>query len=125
MILVCDVGGTRTRLALAEHTPGGWQLGPVEERPTNADVAATVKDFLRRVASARVQAAAFGGAVAVAPDGSIRLTNADVVLTPGELARAAGVPRVVLVNDFGAIAEAIPRLPRESLVPCGGGVPVP
>jgi len=125
MILVCDVGGTRTRLALAEHTPGGWQLGPVEERPTSADVAATVKDFLRRVASARVQAAAFGGAGAVAPDGSIRLTNADVVLTPGELARAAGVARVVLVNDFGAIAEAIPRLPRESLVPCGGGVPVP
>ena len=125
MILVCDVGGTRTRLALAEHTPGGWQLGPVEEGPTNADVAATVTGFLRRVANGRVQAAAFGGAGAVSPDGSIRLTNADVLLSPAELARAAGVPRVVLVNDFGAIAEAIPRLPHESLVPCGGGVPVP
>ena len=124
MILVCDVGGTRTRLALAEHTPGGWQLGPVEEVPTNADVAATVTGFLRRVANGRVQAAAFGGAGAVSPDGSIRLTNADVLLSPVELARAAGVPRVVLVNDFGAIAEAIPRLPRESLVPCGGGVSV-
>ncbi|HEY8266854.1 MAG TPA: glucokinase [Steroidobacteraceae bacterium] len=125
MILVCDVGGTRTRLALAEHTPGGLELGPVEEVPTEADVAAAVTGFLRRTANGRVQAAAFGGAGAVAPDGSIRLTNADVLLSPAELARAAGVARVVLVNDFGAIAEAIPRLPRESLVPCGGGSPVP
>jgi glucokinase len=92
--------------------------------PTNADVPSTVTAFLRRVANGRVQAAAFGGAGAVSPDGSIRLTNADVLLSPAELARAAGVPRVVLVNDFGAIAEAIPRLPHESLVPCGGGVPV-
>ena len=68
MILVCDVGGTRTRLALAEHTPGGWQLGTVEEVPTNADVASTVTAFLRRVANGRVQAAAFGGAGAVSPD---------------------------------------------------------
>lgn len=124
MILVGDVGGTRTRLALAEHSSGGWRIDSLEEIPTNADVAATVTGFLRRVAKGGVQAAAFSGAGVVGPDGSIHLTNVDVLLSPAELARAAGVSRIVLVNDFGAIAEAIPHLPGESLVRFGGGTPV-
>ena len=40
---------------------------------------------------------------------------------PEALAKAAGVPRATLVNDFGAIAEAVPHLPPENLVHCGGG----
>ena len=118
MILVCDVGGTRTRLALAAKAGGAWELSGVEESRTTPDVAAKVARYLD---GKDVDAAAFGGAGAVGVDGGIRLTNAGVVLEPAELAEAAGVPRVILVNDFGAIAEAIPHLPRPSLVPCGGG----
>lgn len=124
MILVCDVGGTRTRLALAEKVRDDWQLGALAESPTTDDIAGTVSRFARGAGGGRVTAAAFGGAGAVAPDGTIRMTNAGVLLDPAELARAAGVERVVLVNDFAAIAEAIPHLPSESLVPCGGGRPV-
>jgi glucokinase len=42
-----------------------------------------------------------------------------------ELSEAAGVARALLVNDFRAIAEAIPHLSSEALRPCGGGQPVP
>lgn len=118
MILVCDIGGTRTRLAFASRAAAGFELAELEEMPTAPDVAARVRRFLE---SRPVTAAAFGGAGAVGPDGSIQLTNADVRLDPIELADAAGLPHVVLVNDFGAIAESIPLLPRNSLGSCGGG----
>jgi len=118
MILVCDVGGTRTRLALAARNGDTLELSGLEESPTTPDLAAKVGRFL---AARRVDAAAFGAAGPISADGSIRLANADVSLDAAELARAAGLPRVLLVNDFHAIAAAIPQLPAATLEPCGGG----
>jgi glucokinase len=125
MILVGDVGGTRTRLALAERAGDGWRITGIEERRTAPDILEAVTIFVRAAAGGRVSAAAFSGAGAPAADGSIRLTNADVKLDARELAEAAGVARALLVNDFRAIAEAIPHLSRDALRPCGGGLPVP
>ncbi|HEU4515845.1 MAG TPA: glucokinase [Steroidobacteraceae bacterium] len=124
MILVGDVGGTRTRLALAERAGDGWRITGLEERRTAPDILEAVAAFVRASAGGRVSGAAFSGAGAPAVDGSIRLTNADVKLDPQELARAARVARAVVVNDFRAIAEAIPHLPRDALLPCGGGQPM-
>jgi glucokinase len=124
MILVGDVGGTRTRLALAEREGAGWRITAVEESRTGPDILQAVAGYARSAGGGRVVSAAFSGAGAPAADGSIRLTNADVRLDALELARAAGVAHALLVNDFRAIAEAIPYLPRESLRPCGGGQPI-
>ncbi|HEU5467984.1 MAG TPA: glucokinase [Steroidobacteraceae bacterium] len=125
MILVGDVGGTRTRLALAERAGEGWRITGVEERRTAPDILEAVTGYVRSKAGGRVAAAAFSGAGAPAADGCIRLTNADVRLDPRELAKAAGVTRALLVNDFRAIAEAIPHLPPETLRSCGGGQAIP
>lgn len=124
MILVCDVGGTRTRFALASKANGDWRLSSIEDNPTTRDVAAAVARYLRATASDGVTAAAFGAAGVVSSDGSIRLTNAGVHLVPEALAKAAGVRRAALVNDFGAIAEGVPHLPPETLVHCGGGTAI-
>jgi glucokinase len=121
MILVCDVGGTRTRLALAAKAGGAWELSGLEEAPTTPDIAARIARYL---GDRQVAAAAFGAAGPPEADGSIRLTNAGVLLEPAELARAAGGAPVVLVNDFRAIAEAIPHLPQSALQHCGGGAAV-
>jgi len=121
MILVCDVGGTRTRLALAARENGEWTLSDLEESSTTPDVTGKVARF---AAGKGVTAAAFGGAGPNEKDGSIRLTNAGVFLDPAALAKAAGVARTVVINDFRAIAEAIPYLPNTSLQPCGGGAAV-
>jgi glucokinase len=118
MILVCDVGGTRTRLALAAKAGDAFELTSVEESPTTPDVLAKVARYRD---GKDIRSAAFGAAGPLAADGSIRLTNAGVHLDAAELARAAGLPRAVLVNDFRAIAESIPFLPASSLVDCGGG----
>lgn len=125
MILVGDVGGTRTRLALAARANGSWVVSRLEESPTTPDVAAKVARFVNEGASPlQVTAAAFGAAGPLADAGRIRLTNADVVLDSAELARAARVSQVVLVNDFRAIAEAIPHLGADDVRPCGGGTAI-
>lgn len=121
MILVCDVGGTRTRLALAAPADGSWTLSALEESRTTPDVLAKVARFC---AGRKVTAAAFGGAGPVGADGCIDLTNAGVYLDPAALAKAAGVGRAIVVNDFRAIAEAVPYLPRAALASCGGGAAV-
>ena len=123
MILVGDIGGTRTRLAFAARDGGKWKLEALEVAPTIADTAAVVARFIEAHAGTRPEKAAFCGAGPVAADGSIHLTNSPVLLRPAELAEAAGVSRALLVNDFGAVAEAIPELPLQSLVRCGGGKP--
>jgi glucokinase len=121
MILVCDVGGTRTRFAMAAESNGSWTLSALEESRTTPDVLAKVARF---AAGRKLAAAAFGGAGPVGVDGCIDLTNAGVCLDPAALAEAAGVAHAVVVNDFRAIAEAIPYLPSASLQPCGGGAAV-
>ena len=123
MILVGDVGGTRTRLALAERARDGWRITGVEERGTAPDFLAAVAAYVRNAGP--VQAAAFSGAGPLLADGSIRLTNAGVHLEPAALAAAAGVAHAVVVNDFGSIATAIHHLPPGSLAACGGGARVP
>lgn len=125
MILVGDIGGTRTRFALARHAGDRWHFERLDEWPTAPDVPAAIVRFLGAGAVPGLVAAAFCGAGPLRADGSIRLTNTDVLLEPAVLAEAAGVPRAILVNDFQAVARAIPALGPESLTPAGGGSAVP
>ncbi len=124
MILVGDIGGTRTRFALAERDGGRWRFERIEERPTAPGVPAAIARFLAGGATPELAAAAFCGAGPLRADGSIRLTNTDVLLEPATLAEAAGVARAILVNDFQAVARSIPALDGESLTAAGGGDPV-
>jgi glucokinase len=121
MILVGDVGGTRTRLALATRTNGAWLVTQLRERPTAADIAPMIREFLAAASGPEIEAVSFCGAGPVADDGSIRLTNAAVLLEPAALASAAGAGRAILINDFAAVAESLPALPPAQLLPCGGG----
>lgn len=124
MILVGDVGGTHTRLALAARVDGAFEISGIETSPTTPDFAAKVARFLD---GRKVEAAAFGLAAPVTTERAIRLTNANVLLDAAELADASGLAEsdVFLANDFRAIAEGLPFLPRESLIHCGGGAAVP
>lgn len=125
MKLVGDIGGTHTRLALAEPHGNDWRFTRLEQRPTGGDIAASVARYLLDAGSPALEAAAFCGAGPPTADGRIRLTNADVILDPAELGRAAGVTRATVVNDFAAIAQAIPRLPSAAFASCGGGRAAP
>jgi glucokinase len=121
MILVGDIGGTHTRLALALQDGQGWQLSHLQVLPTTADVSRVVCDYLAAHGSPALSAIACCGAGPLGQDGTIQLTNASVRLEPAGLARAAGVSAAIVVNDFAAIAQAIPHLPPAQCRKIGGG----
>lgn len=125
MILVGDVGGTSTRFALAERSGSDWSFSRLEQQATAPHVAGALSRYLESAGRPALAGAAFCGAGPARADGSIRLTNADVVLEPTDLAAAAGVPQALLVNDFAAVAHAIPHLPAGALASCGAGIAAP
>lgn len=115
-LLVGDVGGTNTRLALLED-------GVVVARQ---DVRNEEHPGLTGVVAGFV--GAFGvpdaGCVAVAGPvrgGAVEMTNIDWQISEGLLAAAAGAP-CRLINDFHAQALAMPRLGAEHFEVLGGGV---
>lgn len=125
LLLVGDVGGTTTRLALYED--GGRGRGAAGRRgdavrlvepaafPSRAapSLEALVKEYLRRT-GARPAGAAFGVAGPVVA-GRAEITNLPWRLSEAALRRALGVRAVRLLNDLVAIAWAVPVLgPRDT-----------
>jgi glucokinase len=131
MILVGDVGGTNTRFAIAESQGSDWRFTRLQQQATGPRFPEDLARYLATASLPPLEAAAFCGAGPVLQDGSIRLTNAELRLDPAELARAVGLARVVLVNDFAAVAHATActpmpttrRSPRPARTRCGGRWP--
>jgi glucokinase len=125
MLLVGDIGGTKTSLALysGEHGP----FGPAAEATypsaqyTGLDV--MVRDFLSEIGGA-ADSACFGVAGPVV-EGRATITNLPWVLDESELAAALGTPSVRLLNDLTAIACALPFLSSEELHTLNAGDPAP
>jgi glucokinase len=115
--LLADIGGTNARFALLED----GVIGP----PLILSVAAfattedAVAEALAKLAPGGVEVGvlALAGPVVTEP---VRLTNAHWVFSSAALAGRFGFP-VRLVNDFMALAHALPHLGPEDLVPIGGG----
>jgi glucokinase len=118
--LVADIGGTNIRLAL---------VGPAGE-PSHImklqcadflDPAAAVDAYIDRVpAAARPLAAAFAVASPVAGD-RIEMTNHPWSFSIAALQQRLGFDRLAVVNDFTAIALAVPRLKPNDMRKIGGG----
>ncbi|MCC3750199.1 MAG: glucokinase [Halorhodospira halophila] len=105
--LLADIGGTHTRVA--EAVPGE-PPGPVTQY-RNRDLAGP-SEALQRHRTGHADedwwvAAAVAGPVA---QGEVRLTNLGWQLEVGELACRTGAARAELVNDYQALARALPEL---------------
>lgn len=120
MILVGDIGGTNTRLALAEVESGAVHLRHLHTYSTPPELPPLLRTYLAETSAPPLTAVALCGAGPVRKDGSIALTNHPCVLDPAALSAAVGVPARV-VNDFAAVGHAVPLLGRKDLLACGGG----
>lgn len=111
--LIADVGGTNARFALTD--PRDAQ--PVllhQQSLRNAEFASLQHAVEHYLAGVGVQPARAAIAVACPVTGdSIRLTNRAWSFGRAELERALGLRRLVVLNDFGAVAWAIPALGRD------------
>jgi glucokinase len=117
--LLADIGGTNARFAL-ETGPGeisSVQIYPCADYPGVADV---IKKYLKDTKIGRVNHAAI--AIANPVDGDqVSMTNHDWTFSIEATRRALGFDTLLVVNDFTALAMALPGLTDAQRVQVGGG----
>jgi glucokinase len=121
--LLGDVGGTNARWA--------WQAAPGQV-PTHvatlaanehASIALSIAAYLKQQSLPAPRAVAFGIATAVTGD-AVRMTNHPWAFSIDALRRELGVERLLVLNDFEALAHAVPGLGAGELSAVGGGTAV-
>lgn len=127
-LLLCgDVGGTHTRLALFEP---GHPHDPVASDTLGSREFAGFLPLLSRFLDGRsglkLRSAAFGipGPASAGRD-ELWMVNLPWRIHVSEVARKLGLPRVQFINDFAAVALAVPHLKPIHLHALGGGAAVP
>lgn len=122
--LLADIGGTNIRLAWQAGPDGPLQdirVQPCGDYPTLTDA---VRDYLAQVAMPEPREGAFGIANPVTGD-AIHMTNHSWNFSQRAVREALGLQRLVFLNDFTALALALPRLPAQHLRQVGGAAAVP
>jgi len=118
--LLGDVGGTNARWAW-QAAPGA-ALNPVQvlacsDYPT---IEACLRAFLAAHRLPTPRAVAFGIATAVTGD-AVQMTNHPWRFSIEALGASIGVAKLVVLNDFEALAHAVPVLGADDLVAIGSG----
>lgn len=110
-VLCADVGGTKTRLAVAAAGEGSVHLRVVRSYPSEEhdSLAEIVEVFLAEVEEEQIAAACFGVPGPVR-DGRARTTNLPWLVEERELESMTGIPEVRLINDFSAVGRGIELL---------------
>ncbi len=117
-ILVADIGGSKSRFALVDAAGRPARIGHIEN-DTVANLEAAVAGYLKDT-GARPQQAMFAIAGPLGGD-EIALTNRAWRFKREDLARRFGFARLGIVNDFAAIAWALPRLAADETRRLGRG----
>lgn len=121
-VLVADIGGTNARFALADLGAGRPVLHDQMKLPAEefASLPQAARHYLETV-DARPRRAAIAVACPVSGD-DIRLTNRAWSFNRAELRGELGLDELLVMNDFGAAARAVPALAgdeRENLYGAG------
>ncbi|MDT8410386.1 MAG: glucokinase [Wenzhouxiangellaceae bacterium] len=115
LVLVADIGGTNARFALADIDGERPQLH--DEARLSADRFASLQQAARHYLSQIQDRSPISrAAIAVACPASgdeIRLTNRAWSFNRDELQAELGLDELVIINDFGAAARAIPALRKD------------
>lgn len=122
--LLGDIGGTNARFALVQ--PGTRRISQAITLPTVQfpDLASAAKAYLQQAGQASVQQACI--AIANPIDGdTLKMTNNHWHFSIEATRLALGLDRLLMLNDWEAMAMAAPALQGDDLVQIGPGEPVP
>lgn len=125
MLLVGDIGGTKTDLAVYTVEGSASTCMARQSYPTNhyTDLVPLVQKFLQEHdAQARRAVFAVAGPVVA---GEARVTNVPWTLEEARLRTVLGLEQVTLLNDLVATAHAVPTLTDEALLTLNAGAPEP
>ena len=122
--LVGDIGGTNIRFAVitaAGSAPAQIRSFACASFPGPE---AAILHYLSSEGLARPPVAAFGIATPLTGD-AVRMTNHPWAFSIEALRQALGFAQLVFINDFTALALALPQLKGTELEQIGGGTPRP
>ena len=118
--LLADIGGTNTRCALVRDGSRPEQI----RHYRNAGFAGLTELLCAYVdelpEDQRPRAAALAVAAPIQGD-QVRMINIDWSFSAEALRHALGLVRLELLNDFAALAQALPVLPADAVRQVGGG----
>lgn len=120
--LVADIGGTNARFALLD-AQGVPARVAVLECATYPDVGSAVRAYLEGVGGVQPISAVIAIANPVTGD-RISMTNHHWSFSVQALKAELGLERLVVINDFAALALSLPSLASKDLVQVGGGAAV-
>jgi glucokinase len=119
--LIADIGGTYARFAV-ETAPGRFEYTASLRCADHADFHAAVHAYLASVAVGHIRHAAIAIANPVEGD-QVRMTNYHWQFSIEQMRQRLQFDTLVVVNDFTALAMALPRLAPGQRRQVGGGAP--
>lgn len=118
--LIADVGGTNARFALVEKGSLAARRVDVLRCADFPSPVEAVETYLQQNDSPRIDRAVFALATPITGK-VVMMTNSHWQFSVDQLAEVFAIPSVRLVNDFTALALAIPHLSAEEQFEVGGG----
>ena len=119
--LLADIGATHARLGL-ETAPGVLGQVAVLLCDDFDGIIPLLHAYLEQHPGGRIHHAAFALANPISGD-FIRMTNRDWQFSLDAVRRALGLSTLLIVNDFTALAMALPGFQPKDLLQIGGGAP--
>ncbi|MFT0850795.1 glucokinase [Achromobacter sp. F4_2707] len=120
--VVGDIGGTHIRFAVSRGVQDISRIW-VKRTVDYHDLETPLREFLSQEGLEGIKTAVIGIANPVSGD-HISMTNAQWSFSTEATRKALKLERLVLLNDFSALALALPHLPSDELELIGSGQPV-
>jgi glucokinase len=122
--LLGDVGGTNARFGWQASADTGIEHVLVLPCAAHETLEAAIRTYLELKNLPMPRAGALGIANPITGD-VIRMTNHHWSFSITEMQRSLGLAQLNVINDFTALALALPSIPAENLVQVGGTVAQP
>jgi glucokinase len=121
-ILLGDIGGTTARFAVLT----GHAVGPIDHLPVSRyrSLIDAIEGFFGACGDRNRVSAAVLGVAGPIENGRCVLANSPWVIDAAELRAAFGFEPIHLINDFEAIAYALPSLSERDVKAIAGGKPL-
>ncbi|TDJ47799.1 MAG: glucokinase [Gammaproteobacteria bacterium] len=122
--LLADIGATNTRCAITDDNGRPTAIRDFKNRDFDHP-AALLEHYIADLAPTdRPDAGTLAVAAPIRGD-EIEMINIDWQFSINELAKQLSLRDLKVLNDFAALARALPELGGDDLVPIGGGRPLP
>ncbi len=119
--LLGDVGGTNARFGWQANAHSGIEHVLVLPCAAHETLEAAIRTYLELKSLPMPRTGALGIANPITGD-VIRMTNHDWSFSISEMQRSLGLQQLNVINDFTALALALPSIAKDNLVQVGGTV---